>query len=109
MTERARWRMTLQELCHRVDARPQDLVDWARLGALGPAWQETTENKWRHITKKVANRAIVMRYLLDAGLAEELAARIADSAADRLAAGDKLGYGDGLVQVQLDPTKMDLE
>ncbi len=109
MTERTRWRMTLQELCYRVKARPSDLEEWARLGALGPSWRETTENKWRHITKKCANRAIVMRELLGVGLEPEVAAELSDSLADRLAGGEKVTVAVGSAAIELDPGKMDLE
>lgn len=108
MAERVRWRMTLEELCWRVKATPQELNEWAALGAFGPAWAETTENKWRHITKAVARRAIVMRYLLDRHIEPLPAAMMACSAGDRLAKGEKLIYGDATVQIELDPATMDL-
>lgn len=109
MTEkRERWRMTLEELCHHTRATPAELNEWAKLGAFGPAWAASTENKWRHITKAVARRAIVMRYLLDHKVAALPAALMAWSAGDRLAKGEKLAYGDAAVTIELDPESMDL-
>ena len=101
--------MTLQELMHRAKARPSELEEWARLGALGPAWRETTENKWRHITKKCANRAMVMRQMLDVGLDPELAAQLADAHADKLAAGETVKVAVGSALIVFDPDKLDLE
>ena len=69
--------MTLDELCHRASAKPRDLERWARLGAFGPKWGETTENKWRHIDRMTARRAVMMRVLLDSGLNDETAAGLA--------------------------------
>lgn len=100
--------MTLDELCHRARARPADLEEWAALGALGPSWRETTENKWRHITKNCATRAIVMRHLVDSGLRPGEAARIADETADRLAAGERVEYPSGTMRILIDPATMDL-
>jgi hypothetical protein len=78
MTEtRQRWRCTLEELCFKASAKPKDLERWARAGAFGPRWAETTENKWRHIDRMTARRAVLMRILLDAGLNEETAAGLA--------------------------------
>lgn len=110
MTEkRERWRMTLQELCHRTGATPQELNEWAKLGVFGPAWAQSTENKWRHVTKAVARRAIVMRHLLDRRIEPLPAAMMAWSAGDRLAKGEKVAYGeDGKVVIELDPEGMDL-
>lgn len=109
MSDRVRWRMTLDELCHRARTTPQELNEWAALGAFGPAWQQSTENKWRHITKAVARRAIVMRYILDNHVEPRPAAMMAWSAGDRLAKGEKLAYGEsGAMVLELDPEKMDL-
>jgi hypothetical protein len=100
--------MTLEELCHRTRSRPATLEEWARLGALGPSWQETTENKWRHITKNCARRAIVMKHLVDSGLRPGEAAKIADETADRLAAGEKVEHPFGPMRILIDPATMDL-
>jgi Fe2+ transport system protein FeoA len=69
--------MTLDELTHRSRTRPQELERWRTLGAFGDRWKEPRERgMWRHITKLVAHRAILMRTLLDAGLTEGAALRI---------------------------------
>lgn len=107
-TERVRWRMTLEELCHRVKARPQDLEEWARLGALGPRWKETTENKWRHITRAAARRAVVMRAMLTAGLEPSEAALVADEHADALGRGEQVSFQLGSARVLLDPQVLDM-
>ena len=93
----------------KVMFKPADLEAWARLGALGPSWRETTENKWRHITKPCANRAMVMRELLDVGLEPDVAADLADSLADRLATGEPVTVSIGSAAIELDPGKMELE
>ena len=107
-TPRVRWRMTLQELCHRTGATPADLERWARLGALGPRWKETTENRWRHITRAAATRAVIMRRLVDTGMTEEAAAGVADSSADTLMRGDKLTLLTRAGRMTLDPALLDL-
>jgi myo-inositol catabolism protein IolC len=78
MTERVRWRMTLDELCHAARTTPQELERWRALGVFGDRWKEPRDRGvWRHITKLVAHRAVLMRTLLSVGLTVETAARIA--------------------------------
>jgi hypothetical protein len=70
--------MTLGELCYTVRRTPADLECWAMLGALGDRWREPRDHgRWRHITKDVAARAIIMDKLLLAGVSQETAAHIA--------------------------------
>lgn len=106
--KRQRWRMPLEELCHRLRVRPADLERWASLGALGPAWRESTEGKWRHITRAAARRATAMRALVDAGLTEEAAAPIADSIADGLGRGQAQSVDTGSGRIEVDPSLLDM-
>ena len=77
MTERIRWRYTLDQLCHSARTTPATLDHWASLGAFGPRWQERRERgKWRHITRDVADRAVLMGRLTRSGISDELACRI---------------------------------
>lgn len=70
--------MTLDELCHTVHRTPLVLEHWATLGALGERWKEPRDRgKWRHITKDVAGRAIIMERLVQIGFSEESAAPFA--------------------------------
>ena len=66
-----RWRMTFQELCYRARVTPTEIERWASSGALGPRLQESTEGRWRHVTKDMAERALLTRLLLDQGLTLE--------------------------------------
>lgn len=69
--------MTLDELCHRSKSNPTELERWRRLGAFGDRWKEDrVSGPWRHITKVVAHRAIIMRALLSAGITEGAAIKI---------------------------------
>lgn len=69
--------MTLDELCHRAQSNPTELERWRRLGAFGDRWKEDRDRgPWRHITKEVAHRAIIMRALLRAGVTEGAAIQI---------------------------------
>jgi hypothetical protein len=78
MTERERWRMTLQELCYATKTTPFDLNRWASLGALGPRWREKKQHgRWNHITREAAQRAVIMSRLVDAGVNEEQSATLA--------------------------------
>lgn len=75
---RQRWRMSLDELCHVTNADVQTLERWSALGALGSRWrQRRDQGKWRHITREVARRAVIMSRLVAAGIAEEPASRMA--------------------------------
>lgn len=75
---RVRWRITLDELCHKAKATPQALDHWAEIGALGPRWRENRDRgKWRHITREVAQRAVIMSHLLQAGIDKQVAAKLA--------------------------------
>ena len=77
VTERQRWRMPLDELCWRAKTTQPELEEWSRLGAFGPRWKEPRDRgKWRHVTRDLAQQAIVMRALLDAGVEPEKAAEI---------------------------------
>lgn len=77
---RERWRMTYDELCHVSRSRPQTLERWRVLGVFGDRWKEPRDRGcWRHITKLVAHRAVIMRTLLDAGFSEKAAADAARS------------------------------
>jgi len=70
--------MTLDELCFATKRSPADLERWAQLGALGDRWKEPRNSgKWRHITKDVAGRAIIMERLVQLGISEERAAPVA--------------------------------
>lgn len=70
--------MTLDELRHRSRTTPEELERWRKIGAFGDRWREDRDRGvWRHITKTVAHRAIIMRALLDAGLTEGAAVSIA--------------------------------
>ena len=72
--------MTLDELCAVTRQTPNDLERWAQLGAFGPRWKESRDRgKWRHITKEVAHRAIIMERLVAIGVDEERAAPVAAS------------------------------
>lgn len=73
-----RWRMTLDELSHYSRTSAVELERWRALGAFGDRWRENRDRgAWRHITKLVAHRAIIMRTLLDAGVTEKAAVQIA--------------------------------
>jgi len=75
---RVRWRMTLDELAYATKVSPITLEEWAQLGAYGPRWKENRDRgKWRHITREVAQRAVVMSRLVRAGLTTITAADIA--------------------------------
>lgn len=70
--------MTLDELCHVSKSNPTELERWRRLGVFGDRWkEERVAGPWRHITKVVAHRAIIMRALLRAGVTEGAAVQIA--------------------------------
>lgn len=78
MQKTVKWRMTLQELCYLTKATPPELDEWAELGALGPRWKEPRDRgRWRHISREAAQRAVIMRHLLDMGLQPRTAAAIA--------------------------------
>jgi hypothetical protein len=80
MTERVRWRVTLDQLCHLCDANPYTLEYWAALGALGPRWKEPRNSgKWRHITREAADRAVLMSRIVKAGVEPWRAAQIAST------------------------------
>jgi myo-inositol catabolism protein IolC len=75
---RVRWRMTLDELSAASRSKPSDLDRWRAMGVFGDRWKEPRDRgAWRHITKEVAHRAIIMRTLLDLGLTETAATQIA--------------------------------
>lgn len=75
---RVRWRMTLDELCRQSHSSAMELDRWRTLGVFGDRWKEPrNQGAWRHITKEVAHRAIIMRTLLDLGLTEAAAGQIA--------------------------------
>lgn len=78
-TRTPRWRMTLDELCWRVRKKPQDLERWAQLGAFGPRWKEPRDRgKWRHINRETAQRAVIMAQLVESGMKEENASKLAE-------------------------------
>jgi len=78
MTERERWRMTLDELTHASRTKYSELESWRMLGLFGDRWREPRDRGcYRHITKLVAHRAILMRSLLDVGLTVTAALKIA--------------------------------
>ena len=95
------WRMTLDEFCYVTRASQKELTEWAQAGLFGPAWQVSTEGKWRHITKEVARSGILMRAYLDAGLAKERAVEATLSTAHLLEAKPtRIAYrGDGFAVV----------
>lgn len=69
--------MTLDELCARARATPQELDRWSDAGYLGDRWRERRDQgKWRHTQRVVAQRAVLFRRMLDAGLSEELASSV---------------------------------
>lgn len=74
---RPRWRMTLDELCTRCNCYPNDLERLAHLGAFGDRWREPRDRgKWRHISREVAQRAVLCSRLISAGLTEESASQV---------------------------------
>jgi myo-inositol catabolism protein IolC len=75
---RERWRMTLDELCHVSRTKQPELERWRAIGAFGDRWKEDRDRGvWRHISKIVAHRAIIMRTLIELGLTEPAALQIA--------------------------------
>lgn len=75
---RIRWRMTLDELCYVTKASPNLVEQWAQLGAYGPRWKEKRDRgKYRHVTREMAQRCVIMSRLVQAGMKPEAAARIA--------------------------------
>jgi Fe2+ transport system protein FeoA len=75
---RVRWRMTLDELCYATKASAMLIEQWAQLGAYGPRWRENRDRgKYRHVTREMAQRAVIMSRLVRAGMKEEAAAKIA--------------------------------
>lgn len=73
--------MTLEELCFLVKARPKELEAWAAAGALGAGMKESTEGKWRHVSKHVMRSAVTTRVLLDAGMTLDGAAKLSTQSA----------------------------
>lgn len=74
---RVRWRMTLDELCYATKASAMLIEEWAQLGAYGPRWRENRDRgKYRHVTREMAQRAVIMSRLVQAGMKPEAAARI---------------------------------
>lgn len=72
--------MTLDELTHLSRSTPMELDEWRAFGVFGDRWKEPRDRGvWRHITKEVAHRAVIMRTLLDLGLTEHAAAQIAST------------------------------
>jgi hypothetical protein len=70
--------MTLDELCHVSRSTPNDLERWRALGVFGDRVKEPRDRGvWRHVSKEIAHRAIIMRTLLDLGLTEQAATQIA--------------------------------
>jgi len=73
-----RWRITLDELAALTHVSARELDHWTELGAMGLRWRESREQgRWRHITKEVARRAVIMSKLRAAGVDEHVAARAA--------------------------------
>lgn len=66
--------MTLDELAFKCHVSAATLDRWADLGALGPQFQERRVNgRWRHITKDVARRAILLSRIVETGVSLEVA------------------------------------
>ena len=75
---KTRWRMTLDELAHCCGVSVHRIDDWAMLGAFGPRYRERQNSGWhRHITRELAQRAVIMARLISAGLRADIAAAAA--------------------------------
>lgn len=75
---RIRWRMTLDQLVYETKASANLIEEWAQLGAYGPRWRENRDRgKYRHVTREMAQRCMIMARLVRAGMKPEAAARIA--------------------------------
>lgn len=68
--------MTFEELCFRTKLTPGQLERLATAGALGDRLKESTEGRWRHITKDMAANALLAKFLLDRGLSVSGIARL---------------------------------
>ena len=68
--------MTFEELCFRTKLTPGQLERLAAAGVLGDRLKESTEGRWRHITKDMAANALLARFLLDQGLSTSGIARL---------------------------------
>lgn len=72
--------MTLDELTYASRTKYPELESWRMLGLFGDRWKEPRDRGcWRHVTKLVAHRAVIMRALLDAGLTRDAAMKAARS------------------------------
>lgn len=76
--ERVRWRMTFDQLCYECRTTPPVVDRWAELGAFGPRLKEPRDRGWhRHVSREVAQRAVIMSRLIKFGLNERVAAELA--------------------------------
>jgi len=70
--------MTFDELCYACKVRPPTIDRWAELGAFGPRLKEPRDRGWhRHVTRELAQRAVIMSRLVKLGLDEHVAAELA--------------------------------
>lgn len=77
MADRVRWRITLDQLLHATGVTGAELDRWRRAGYLGARVAEGADQGFgRHITREVAQRAVLMARCVDAGITEEVAARL---------------------------------
>lgn len=102
--------MTFEELCHRARVTPTEIERWASSGTLGPRLRESTEGRWRHVTKDMAERALLTRLLLDQGLTLESVAKMADKKKTIVKYEDGLDLRIGNMIIRVDnPNALDVE
>ncbi len=79
MRER-RWRTTVDEVCHLAGITYPELLRWAALGVLGPRRQERPQGGYgRHWTREETQRAVLVGRMVRAGLALEVAGKVAST------------------------------
>ena len=79
---RQRWRMPLDQLAYLCKVDVYTLNTWASDGALGRKYIDQRSgggSRWRHITREMAQRAVLMSRLTRAGVGAAAAARVAET------------------------------
>jgi hypothetical protein len=75
--KRQRWRITQDQLAYLAGCSTDALKQWAAAGYLGPrAAEQRDQGFGRHITRELAQRAVLFGRCVKAGLSEDVAARI---------------------------------
>lgn len=77
MSDRVRWRITFDQLCYATGVPAAKLERWRAMGYLGARVAEPRDQGFgRHITREVAQRAVLLARCVAAGVTEETAARL---------------------------------